>query len=48
MKFESIVNHYEYAPSMRKEQQGDDKTKEIRIIQEQCDLEGSSTMRAAH
>ena len=34
MKFESIVNHYEYAPSMRKEQQGDNKTKEIGIIQD--------------
>jgi len=32
MKFESIVKHYEYAPSMRKEQQGDNKTREIRII----------------
>jgi hypothetical protein len=26
LKFESIVNHYEYAPSMRKQQQGDNKT----------------------
>ena len=34
MKFESIVNHYEYAPSMRKEQLGDNKTKEIGIIQD--------------
>jgi hypothetical protein len=34
MKFESIVNHYEYAPSMRKEQQGDNKTKGIGIIQD--------------
>jgi len=34
MKFESIVNHYEYAPSTRKAQQGDNKTKEIRIIQD--------------
>ena len=34
MKFESIVNHYEYAPSTRKAQQGDNKTEEIRIIQD--------------
>ena len=34
MKFESIINHYEYAPSTRKAQQGDNKTKEIRIIQD--------------
>ena len=34
MKFESIASHYEYASFMLKEQQGDSKTKEIRIIQD--------------
>ena len=34
MKFESIVNHYESAPSTCKAQQGDNKTKEIRVIRD--------------